>query len=121
MLIRRVLALPLRWPFLVSLFSHLLDEAHGDINFVGLVPPSTAEGASPGRAGYFPGAPSLTTAIKLAAEDVMADGTMLVGDVSITVVQAGTAAAAIGGICSALSNSTVMVSTRNWRMRFLQH
>lgn len=77
---------------------------------MGLIPASTTEDTDIVTNGFFPNAQGLETAMRLAAEQVVAEGTLLVGNISITIVEAATAATAVAGLCSALNESTMAVS-----------
>lgn len=91
------------------LLLHAPHRAHGDVNLVGLVSTPFTDVTESGLDRYNPQATAVKTMMQFAAERVVADGTLLVGNISVTIVEAGTATAAAGGLCSALDNSTMAV------------
>lgn len=91
----------------------LLRQATADVNLVGLLPPVTETDP------YFPQVSALGSAMRLAAQHVNDDGTLLVGDVTISlenVASSGSQGAAAAALCSSLldtgSNSTNNVAVR---------
>lgn len=82
----------------------LVHAATGDIRLMALVPTATEAAATSTNDGYyFPQANALASMMRLAAEHVNKDGTLLLGNVTISVetVAMGDAAGA-AGLCSSL-------------------
>lgn len=90
--------------FLTTWLLVLVDRATADVNLVALVPAATEPAATSASDGYFPQANALASVMRLAAEHVNNDGTLLVGNVNISVETAalGGAASAAAGLCSSL-------------------
>lgn len=91
----------------------LLRQASADVNLVGLLPPVTETDP------YFAQASALGSAMRLAAQHINDDRTLLVGDVTISlenVASSGSQGAAAAALCSSLletaSNSTNNVAVR---------
>lgn len=87
-----------------------------EVNFVVLLPPTTTssageDGTTTTTAGYFPLAPAVESVVRLAAEHLNEDASLLDGDeVTLSVVASLQATEAASGLCSAIdTNTTVAV------------
>lgn len=89
-----------------------------DVNLVVLLPPLADEATSVSE-GYFALTPALDTLVRLAGQHVNEDGSLLEGNVSLSVVHSDTAAEAAATLCSELVqnvNSSVAVSVLDFSM-----
>lgn len=83
-----------------------------EVNLVVLTPPTTS--STEGISEYFPLAPAVESVVRLAAEHLNVDESLLDGDeVTLSVVASLQATEAASGLCSAIKgNTTVAVSDR---------
>lgn len=81
-----------------------------EVNLVVLVPPTTS--SAEGTSEYFPLAPAVESVVRLAAEHLNEDASLLDGDeVTLSVVASLQATEAASGLCSAIEgNATFAVS-----------
>lgn len=112
LLLLRLLGLRVTIAFLLLAAVKL--EVRADVNFVVLVPPISEETDSASD-GYFALAEAVHTVVLLAGQHINEDGSLLEGNLTLSVVHSATASEAAANLCSDLvlnGNSTTTVSSR---------
>lgn len=97
----------LLWTLLLC--STLEQSAGQEFRVVGVVPPASLDDDSSTTTSgpYFPHALALSSVLRLAAERIAEDGSLLLfGSMTVTVVEADSAAAAAAQVCSSLVAGT---------------